>query len=368
MLFTNGEISVILVIYTVNSSKGGEDMQQENNARPGTADPASERKIPLSFTLFLSVLSAVLCGVSPYILTRAGLIVLLFFAAAGAAASFVFYTSGKPYVFLYVLPAYGLAFLITRSPFDAALSLLALPLSVAHIICLSRKKGKTQTVAVMTAAFAAVLLIIFAADYMAAYGNIDIGRLIAAAQELLRAQYDNANEIYLQMTGEVAYSENVITATVAAFITRLPAMYILICMCTAYLSLLGFSVLLRHTGLYRVCFPEGYVFRASFASAVVYLIFYFISLFFSEDLYSVPGVVSGNITTVLTPLMAIIGAKAAGRWLKRSFAGSAGCLIFLLLPLLFFLQSGGLIIALLSAIGVISVIGGRIFAALKKKQ
>lgn len=296
-----------------------------------------------------------------------------FFAlmAGGACGAFLFLHchSLKKHAFVYLLPllAFGAVLLVSRDPILALLTLLPFALAALLALCLAFCLPHTDSVIAATALLT-LLLSVVGIVAMARFGLLE-GNLLSAFADLLSNTLSSAlaqmRELYAQAGMELVLSDIDIANTVAMFINLSPALLVILCTVTAFLTwrtLLGLLIAWR-----TLPRPPRRLAALSLsaASAALFLLSYLIAMIANSEQATPVGVVAQNLSLVLEPAMALVGFGS----LFSKKEASRSCLSYLLIfGILFLLWTNpGAALALVSFFGAIQILLHRFSPITNKK-
>lgn len=376
LLFCKNLVYYILYpyFYPQENEKSQEIMNQEVKKQPNpNPHILYHYRVPV-FTRILLLLAvtagAILTARMPDVLTAS-------VCAACTAGVFAFYylTTFSPVVALTAIPAYAIAFFMTGSAFDAAWSLLFLPVGAMLSLCLLRRTQKTSAVVTAASAIGISAAVLFLIGYMAENGTVAPDSLMEsfnARFESARAQLLASTEASVQAAIEQnplyaqyytdAYVSSVVNASIDTMKLSMPAVLIIIAEVLGFLAVTifcGLTKLFRCTKL----LPRGYRIRLSRLSGVIFVVSYLINLFSSGGTATtLTQVTAGNLASVLMPGLFLLGlrtlvrrAKNPGR--RRSFVVT----IVILGLLLFTYPSYAVLFVVLDGLGEVFFDGHMIF-------
>ena len=316
-------------------------------------------------SLFLPAVPAILLfSFSGSMLLPAAFFGIVFGGACGAML-LISIKDKRFYLLLALLPivAYLIAFAVKGDPINALLTLIPLPVALTAAFVIDRAKPFIEAHIWLTGVVAVALLVALIVT-MAILGILYPGflsDLIELLNTELAAMIEEATAAY-QEAG-IAFSIDTVDLknTVAMVVNLSPAIFLVLCMVTAYFTnltaqkmLLGFGVLPRLPQ--RLTVPIISVF-----AAVLFIFAYLVSLFGSTAGATVVGVVASNVSLILEPCLAYFGFLLL---FHRREARSCLSLIFLFLMIGMLWFDPSLCIVLAAFYGAANVI---IAAIMRKK-
>ena len=317
--------------------------------------------LPFAAYQTVSLMFVALCALFFYMQTRrvAALIppaipAMLLFAASGSmmlpAAFFAIVFGGacgamlllsakKPsrdILPLALLPiaAYLAAFLLGKTPLVALLTLLPLPVALLAAFAVRRCTPFTPAVAMLAAMIGAGLLTA-AGIALATLDLFDLSLLpsfLEALGDAVMAALEEAKALYAEAGVTVELSEVAIRNLLATLVNLSPAIFAVLCLVTGYFTWRTLAILLVSFGVLPRL-PRVLVLPTmSATAAALFVISYFTALIANAEAATLAGTVAQNVSLILEPGLALVGA---GRLLRRDAPRS--CLSLLALIALVYL-------------------------------
>lgn len=305
------------------------------------------------------------------ILATIGLSLIFFIGEGGVLLAT---QTKKDAVWLPLIPlaALGLSLAVCRGCDVALLCLLPLPATVAMAFgtrsSAAKDTGLTRVGVICLTSFClGVTVVGFGAWFLyKALGTLEISAIQNLLDGIRLEITDSILNLHLEANGETLYPfeghEELITDAVNVTFNILPALGVVIINVISALS-----QMVTLSGLVAFGFASSVTqrvkeFRISTVSSFVFLAAWVVSLVANAEGSTVVGTVAENFTVILLPGMGLAGTLRLIRTLARKGC-APGCLIFLILPVLFFISVN--VIFILAGYEAIAAVFGPLVAKLR---
>lgn len=263
--------------------------------------------------------------------------VFLALLVGGGSGAFllIHYHDPKKHWYFALLPllAYGAAALITGNPLRALLTLLPLALAIVTAVCVLLYTARTQATVLIAVTLGAVLVLagIVTLGVMGKLNGNPLVDLADSMRESIVSFLTQSRALYAQMEMTLPLTDVDISNMAALLVNLLPGLFLCACAITAFLVWRTvLQLLITFRSLPRLPLRLA-AFSMSKTSAVLFLLFYIISLFANSAEVTLFGTVCQNVALVLEPGLALIGFASI-----FSRGGARSCLSYVLVMGLLF--------------------------------
>lgn len=269
--------------------------------------------------------------------------------SVGLCAAALVY-SGSFLPVLAALPAYVLALVLSRDFVGALASIEFVPASL--VILRAYKKGRDLVSATCraAAALAAFELLMFSVTALSLYGGIGVLQ-IRTLIENVHTEFTDALFGALSSIPQtsVAISYETVSESVAYFLMLTPGIFITLYTAAAFFSLRIALFTLKRLGAKELIYEEMREYRISRTAALVYIVAYLVSVFFSGKKVNTTSAVLENLVIILTPGLALYGIKDFVK--RRKERPSTFPVFFILMMILLLFTTPSLFFGILCFMG-----------------
>ena len=243
----------------------------------------------------------------------------------------------SPIPFAGVLLGFVAAGVISFSPFVLILPVMFVLPAVAMYIMLIKRRDRTVTAAVASVGYLIGFVLVIVVLVILNKGGFSLALLRQVIDDIiesLSASFREMNSAYAE--SGLVINEQLFNNILKSAVVSLPGMIIALCFAAAYLQSFIVRIVLSKNGILDLLYRDGWLPKASFVTACVFVLTYIIGLFAGDNVFHPFFITVTNINAVLQVLFGVVGFSTVLSFAKSRMGRSGTLGGVMVIGLLFF--------------------------------